>query len=92
MDFFTIATLVIRVLNALLWTGVALTILRHDRPVVRLVRQLITTVIVFGMWVFVLGSLVQFGLPADIPMNVYTAFAIYAAIVAAGILLERGEK
>lgn len=86
LNIVIVGTFAIRLLNAILWTVVCYQILRHDRPVPRLVRQLLVTVIIFGMWVFVIGGVTPFGFPAEAARNIYTIFTAYAGLIAVGIL------
>ena len=83
-----VLTLGIRLTNALLWTAVGWKILRLDRPVRRLTRRVITTIVVFGMWTLVIGGLTSYGVPGDVARLIYTAFTVYSAIVAAALLRE----
>lgn len=88
LDVFIVGTFVIRFANALAWTIVCVEILRYQRTraMPPLVRQLIVSVLIFGMWVLVLGSLVQVGFPGDSARTIYTVFTAYSAIIAIGIL------
>lgn len=83
-------TVLIRGINLLLWLGVVKRIIEDDRPLSRLARRMVGLVIVFGMAVFVVGSLVPFGFPGQWASLIYTAFTAFAAILAVA-LLSTGE-
>lgn len=85
MELLTIAV-GLRFANFLLWTLVILRIFRHDRPVSRLTRQLISVVLFFGMGILALGSLVPFGFPGELARMIYTAFTAFALLIALGII------
>lgn len=81
----------IRLANAVLWTIVVVRILRTDKPIMRLVLQILVLVIVAAMWVLAFGSLVALGfLDAAIARTVVTVFAGFAAILA--LTIVRGKE
>lgn len=86
MDELAIGSLIIRGVNCLLWVTVVVKILRHDRPVSRLARQLISLVLLFGMAVLFMGSTVPFGFPGDVARVLYTSFTAFAGLIALAIL------
>lgn len=82
--------LIIRTSNAMLWTLVIVQIIRWPLPIPKVIRELLGTVVVFGMWVFVFGAAVPLlNLSYDLIRVIYTAFTAYAGIVAIGILSSR---
>lgn len=86
-DLITFAAPLLRLTNALLWTVLIVRIFRNDtKPLPPLVRRVLVTVILFGMWMLFTGSLVPFGFPGDWASRLYTAFTVYAGIVAFTIL------
>lgn len=85
-DIYTYGTLAIRLVNALLWTSVVLTILHRDKPVTPLIRRLISTILLFGMWVLVIGGIVPLGFPGEAARMVYTIFTAYAGLIALAIV------
>lgn len=81
--------LIIRGLNAVLWTLLIRRIVMEDKPVSPLARRVISGVLFFGMWVLVIGALVQFGFPSDMARTVYTAFTAFAGISALAMLTTK---
>lgn len=85
-DPYALVTFAIRLFNAIMWTIVFIKVIRHDRPVSRLVRRIVMTVIIFGMWVLVVGALVQFDWVAgEQARMVYTIFTAYAGLIGLGL-------
>ncbi len=91
-DFYAIGTIFLRFSNALLWSWVTLRIIQFDEPVPRLIRSLIVTVLIFGMWVLAMGSLTQIGLSGEFTRQTYTIFTVYAGIAAIAILLTDRDE
>jgi len=92
MDLYPIGTLLIRLANAVVWTAFVITYMRQIKPIGRMARRFVGTVIIFGMWILVFGALTlfspSFGTPARL---IYTAFTVYALIVGAVILADRRD-
>lgn len=91
IDIYDAGTLAIRTANAVLWTIICVDLLRRGTPALAAIRRLASTVLLLGMWVFVIGALVQFGVPGEVARFVYTAFAAYAGIIALAIVGERKD-
>lgn len=85
-------TLVIGIINALLWGWVCFRILHHDKTVSRLIRQLITTVLFLGMLVFALDGLAPFGVPLATARFVSTVFTVYAGLIALAIVSSSSNE
>ena len=84
---FVFGTLAIRLANAILWTRVTWKLARRSEPVPRVMRQLLCTVLFFGMWVLAIGGTAPLGVvPGDALRSMYTVFTAYAGLVAIGIL------
>lgn len=79
--FYDVGTLVIRSANAVLWLYFCAQVLMRNHPVPTLARKFISTVLIFGMFIFVVGALIPFGVPTDFARLLYTAFTAYAGIV-----------
>jgi hypothetical protein len=88
LDTVLIGSLAIRAINAFLWTIVCVRIVQHDQPVPRIIRLLIVTVILGGMWVLTFGGLAPFGVPGEVARFIYTAYTAYAGIIAVAIVTD----
>jgi hypothetical protein len=77
----------IRGVNAVLWGIVIIRILRRDRPVLRLERQLIGMVVLAGMWLLFIGS--TGFLPMGWAKLLYTAYTAIAAVIAFAIAMGK---
>lgn len=83
-----VLALVIRTVNAVLWTVVGLRVIRYG-PLQPLARKMVNVTIVFGMWALAFGALVRFDIvSSDLSRMVYTAFTAFAAMVAVAILRD----
>lgn len=81
--------IVVRTVNAVLWTIWAVQTFRRDVPIIRLARQMVLPVIVFGMWVLVLGGLVSIQLVnGETARTIYTLFTAFAATVAGTLVVN----
>lgn len=83
---------VIRGINAVLWVVVVLRILRHDRPTLRMVRQLVGIVVLVGMCLLAFGSLAAAGLvPGFWARDAYTIYTGFTAVIALAIAMGKSD-
>lgn len=88
-----IGSLILRTANFILWTLVVIRVFKHDKPVSRLARQLISIVLFFGMGILDIGALVPFGIvSSEVSRTVYTAFTAFAGLIALGIITTRDNE
>jgi hypothetical protein len=81
-----------RLINAIAWTLVLSRLVRSDKPVTGLTRQLICGLIFVGFWVLAFGTLAQSGLVApNIVRFAYTGYTAVAAIIGVALLSLRGR-
>lgn len=86
MDEVEVATVLIRMANAIAWSWLFVRVVRKGKPFSMFARVLASTVVVVGMWVFVVGGFTAFGIPGAVARLTYNAFASYALIVAIAML------
>lgn len=90
IDLYVAGTIFIRLTNWILWMVVSRRILMQDRPVSRLVRRLIVTVLFFGMLVLFLGSLTAVGIIAGPTARLmYTIYTAYSGLIALALVSGR---
>jgi hypothetical protein len=78
--------------NAIAWTIVLSRLIRADKPVTGLTRQLICGLILVGFWLLALGTLVQGHLvDPHLVGLIYTGYTAVSAIVGVALLSLRGR-
>lgn len=90
LDWLLVVTLMIRASAFALWLTLAYRYWTNP-PVGIVGRRQVLLVIVFGLGCFVVGGLSPALVPGWLARLLYTAFAAYAAIVAAAILSTRSK-
>lgn len=89
----SVAALILRSVNFLLWLLVVIRILRHGVPVSSLTRKLISVTVIFGMGILLVGGLVPFGIVrAETARMIYTSFTVFAGLIALGIITTADDS
>jgi hypothetical protein len=87
MEWYDVASFLIRASNAALWLVIGIHAFRWNKPLSRFGRRIVWTVIAIGMIVLAVGGLVPMGIiSGQFARVMYTAFTAYAAIVALALL------
>lgn len=82
-----IVTLLIRLVNAIVWTTIVVEVVESGVPTSTLARKLIASVLFLGFWTLTFGALAPAIVPGPAARTVYTAFTAYSLVV--GIALRR---
>jgi hypothetical protein len=76
-----------RVLAALIWTHLAIVFIRDESPAIPMVRMLVMSTVLLGLWFLVIGGLVSlFVGDLTVVRWLYTIYTAFASIVGLAIL------
>ena len=76
-----------RVLAALIWTHLAIVFIRDESPAIPMVRMLVMSTVLLGLWFLVIGGLVSlFVGDLTVVRWLYTIYTAFASIVVLAIL------
>ena len=76
-----------RVLAALIWTHLAIVFIRDESPAIPMVRILVMSTVLLGLWLLVIGGLVSlFVGDLTVVRWLYTIYTAFASIVGLAIL------
>ena len=92
MDAVDLIVILTRLMAAVIWTHIAIILIKDDSPALPMVRALVMSTLLLGLWFLVIGAFVTISenLDEDIqPMVIrwlYTVYTAFASIVGLAIL------
>jgi len=87
VDAIDVVLILTRVLAALVWTHLAVVFIRDESPALPMVRVLVMSTVLLGLWFLVIGGFVTLiGTDVTVVRWLYTIYTAFASIVGLAIL------